>query len=423
MFDLTTFIDRKYWLAFINYIIISRKINFIFNTNSRLGYAILPYLKGKYPEIPIIDYIHMEEWYNRNGGYSRDSSAVASVIDKTLVCNKNTENILVEHFKRNRDEIKTVYIGVDEEKYNPKNSESKETILKKYNIVADDKFIISFICRISAQKRPHLLIKIIQKLKETRKDFLCVIAGDGEMLNEIKSKAKKYGLNDFIVFIGNIKETKEIYAISDITLNCSIKEGLALTSYESLAMGVPVISSDVGGQKELINDEVGVIVPCMQNEEDILKFDYKEEEIENYVKAINKVIDNINLYKEKCRAHILNGFTIKQMNNTINKIIEQIYISPNKEKISNGNGLTRNLEITKELIVMFFQENEKQYEWQCKQYNSFYFNLKNQYEETNFSKLSERLWKFKIYQVFIKLLQKTGIMKLIKIVLRRNNSQ
>ena len=33
--------------------------------------------------MPIIDYVHMEEWYNRNGGFSRDSSAYSSVIDNT----------------------------------------------------------------------------------------------------------------------------------------------------------------------------------------------------------------------------------------------------------------------------------------------------------------------------------------------------
>ena len=55
-------------------------------------------------------------------------------------------------------------------------------------------------------------------------------------------------------------KTVEIYTLSDMTLNCSSLEGLALTSYESLAMGVPVVSTDVGGQTELIDDTVGAIV-------------------------------------------------------------------------------------------------------------------------------------------------------------------
>ncbi len=51
----------------------------------------LPYIKSMYPEIPILDYVHMEEWYNRNGGYSRYSSMYNSIIDKTMVCNGNSK--------------------------------------------------------------------------------------------------------------------------------------------------------------------------------------------------------------------------------------------------------------------------------------------------------------------------------------------
>ena len=269
VFDLTTFIDKKYWLAFLNYIIKSRNINFIFNTNSRFGYAVLPYLKGKYPQIPIVDYVHMEEWYNRNGGYSRDSSAVASVIDKTLLCNKNSENILVDFFKRDRKDLETVYIGVDEKKYDPSSisEEYKKEILKKYEINKQGKFVIGYICRISLQKRPNLLIEIVKELKNKRNNFIVVVAGEGDLLPEIKRKARKFGLTENMAFIGNVKETKEIYAICDCTLNCSIKEGVALTSYESLSMGIPVISADVGGQKELICNEVGKVIPCMQKED------------------------------------------------------------------------------------------------------------------------------------------------------------
>ena len=59
-----------------------------------------------------------------------------------------------------------------------------------------------------------------------------------------------------------------------------------LTSYESLSMGVPVISSDVGGQKELINNDVGRVVKCYQKETDINIFNYEKEEIEQYVNGI-----------------------------------------------------------------------------------------------------------------------------------------
>lgn len=407
VYDLTTFIDQKYWIAFINYIIKKNNINLIFNTNSETGYALLPYLKNKYPEVPIIDYIHMEEWYNRNGGYSRDSSSVSSVIDKTLVCNENSRKILIDHFKRDEKELQTVYIGVDEEKYNPKEY-NKEELKEKYKL-PKDKYIISYICRITEQKRPFLLLEVIKKLKETRKDFQVLIVGDGNLLSKIKSKAKGLESEGYIKFLGRIEKTDEIYAISDMTINCSIKEGLALTAYESLSMGVPVISSDVGGQKELINKETGIIVPCIQKEEDIFDINYSEGEINSYVEGIEKILNNLEKYKSNCRRRILSGFTIKQMVENMSKILEEVTKEPKEEKKQNGKNIPK--DIVKELVTKQLVNMQIQYEWQSEEYNKQQGHVKYDYR---FQLFKERMWEHKWYRAIIKLMQKTGIMKVIK---------
>ena len=89
-------------------------------------------------------------------------------------------------------------------------------------------------------------------------------------------------------------------------------------------MGIPVVSCDVGGQKELISEEVGVIVPCMQEEEDIFDCNYKDEEIMPYVEGINKILENLETYKNKARQRVLNGFTIDNMVENMDKILEEI---------------------------------------------------------------------------------------------------
>ena len=404
VYDLTTFIDQEYWLSFIEYIIRKNRINLIFNTNSEMGYSALPFIKAKNPSIPIVDYVHMEEWYNRNGGYSRDSSADESVIDKTLTCNENSRKILIDYFKRKEEETKTVYIGVDKEKFNPEKYD-KEKLKEKFNL-PKDKFIISFICRITEQKRPLLLIDIIKELSLVRQDFMFLIVGDGALLNEVKEKAKKLNILDYICFMNSTDKAQEIYSVSDITINCSIKEGLALTSYESLSMGVPVISSDVGGQKELIEDSVGVIVPCLQKEEDIRDTNYKKEEINLYVKAIQKIIKNLDTYKSKCRQRILDGFTLEKMSDEMSNIFETIYKNPNQEKIENGKALSKNINLAKELINKYFVFYEKVYEWECSEYNKHYgyraFNYK-------FELFKETMWQHKWYRGLIKLIKMTGI--------------
>ncbi len=408
VYDLTTFLDHEYWLAFINYIIDKNNINLILNTNSEIGYAMLPYIKAKHSNIPIIDYIHMEEWYNRNGGYSRDSSGVASIIDKTLTCNKNSEKILEEHFNRNKDELQTVYIGVDENKFNPELYNAEE-LEKKYNI--NKKYVIGFICRITEQKRPFLLLEIIKKLRTQKDDFVFLIAGDGNLLSKLKRKIKNEKLEDCVKFIGKVEQTEEFYSACDITLNCSIKEGVALTSYESLSMGVPVISSDVGGQKELINEDVGVVVPCLQKEEDILEFEYEDDEIQNYVDAINKIIKNLDKYKQNCRKRILEGFTISHMVKNMSQILEDTQSKPNQQKIENGQALAKNIEITKELLTKSLIALNIKYTWECEEYNNVYYSKEM---HNNISQFGEKMWKYSWYRGLIKLLQKLGIIGFLK---------
>lgn len=406
VYDLTSFINQKYWLAFVNYIIEKEDINVIFNSNSKFGYYVLPYLKARYSKLPIIDYIHMEEWYNRNGGYSRYSSMLDSIIDKTLVCNENSKNILQEHFGRREEDIKTVYVGVDEDEFDPAKY-NKEKLLEKYSL-DKNKHILSYICRISEQKRPILLLAIINKLKEVRKDFKVLVVGEGNLLSKMKAKAKELNLDDYIQFLGNIEQTEEIYKISDLTINCSIKEGIALTSYESLSMGVPIVSSNVGGQAELIDENTGILITCRQNEKDIYKEEYNQEEVNDFTNAIVEILNNLDKYKENCRKRILDNFTLKSMIKNMSKIIEDVYKEPSNEKINNGEDLKNNINITKELITINMMNDKIEYDWECKEYEKRVYGIAYSKEGLNYKHelIKEQLWKFTIWRKFIIIIHK-----------------
>lgn len=65
IYDLTTFLDQKNWLSFVNYIIKRFQIDLVINMNCLFGYSIYPYLKKQF-SIPLIGYIgdHNDEYYN-----------------------------------------------------------------------------------------------------------------------------------------------------------------------------------------------------------------------------------------------------------------------------------------------------------------------------------------------------------------------
>ena len=187
------------------------------------------------------------------------------------------------------------------------------------------------------------------------------------------AKLRKYELNQYVKLLGNIKETAKIYKVSDLTINCSIKEGLALTSYESVAMGVPVVSANVGGQAELINDEVGAVVPCLQKENEIMNFKYSEEEIDLYVEKIDHILNNLPQYKSNCRKRILEGFTIDHMVKKMEDQFEEIAKHPNTNKIETGKKLEVAKDVCKEFLTKSFITMNGEYEWLCNQVNEEYF--------------------------------------------------
>ena len=407
VYDITSFLDQKYWIAFINYIIKKNDINLIMNSNSKFGYSIMPYLKSIYPHIPIVDYVHMEEWYNRNGGYSRYSAIYKSIIDKTLVCNENSRKILIDYFGKEEKEVETVYIGVDEDRFNPEKY-NKDELRLKYLGKNNKKKIISYICRISEQKRPLLFLQIISKLKEIRQDFNVLVVGDGDLSNKMKQKSKEMNLDKDIIFTGELKCTEEIYRISDLTVNCSLKEGLALTSYESLSMGVPVVSSDVGGQKELITNDVGEVISLLQDENDIYIEKYNEKEVKEFVFAINKVLDNIEKYKINCRKRIIDCFTQRNMIKKMSDILENVYLNPNQEKGKNGQGLVRNENITKEIIIQNMISDKIEYKWECNEFEKKVYGRYYSLNGMNYKKelLNERLWKIPVWRGLVKIIHK-----------------
>lgn len=389
VFDLTTFLDKQDWPAFISYLIESRNFDLIFQSNSVYGYYLLPWIKCNYPKIPIIDYIHMEEWYWRNGGFPRDSIAVDKYIDYTYTCSKYLITEMKDKMGKENDKIDVVYIGTDDKKFDP-------NIVKEANDVEisriKNKKIVIFPCRIADQKRPFLMLEILKKITITRKDIAFLVVGDGNLKKDLIEEVNQYGLTDSIVFVGAKNDVRPYYKIADVTLICSMIEGISLTAYESLSMGVPVITSDVGGQKELVDDTCGKIIKLYQDSyKDINNYNYSKQEIEDYAKAIEEVIDNNKAFKSNCRKRILNGFTVEQMQNNMLNIIEN--------KINNGtnvdfNSISGDIGMAERLVVMYSELSR-----------NFYYNPdvpQKKFKE----KFGAIMWKHKSYRKLIKLLKK-----------------
>lgn len=333
-FDLTSFLKRKDWASFIAYIIKSRRINIVFFTNSYYGYYALPWLKCQFKDIPFVDYIHSENWTLRNGGKPKDSNAVADYIDTTYTCTEYLKNLMYKTMKRNVKNVKTVYIGTDTSFFDPSiELEQDKDLREKY----EGKKVILLPCRIVHAKRPIFAINVIKRMAEMRDDVRLAIVGDGVAMEDVKKYIVENDLQNLVECYGYQKDVRPFYKIAAATIICSLQEGLSLVAYESMSMGVPVVSADIGGQRELVDNECGALIPVYQKLEEQLNFNYSEEEIQKYVNSLMEILDKLENtdIKEKCRQKVVKDFSITKMINTLDKEFTRL--------IKTGSKVNRNL--------------------------------------------------------------------------------
>ena len=330
IFDLPSFLEPKDFPEFISYFIQSREVDVLFLSNSYDGYYLVPWLRKEFPDLAIIDYVHMEEWYWRNGGYARTSGAMGEVLEKTYVCNERTRRVLIRDFDRKPESVETLYIGVDQELYDASKVESG--LARKELGIGADRPIVLFPCRIHPQKRPFLMMEIAKEVRKQIPNIAFVVVGDGPQFEELKIAVQQNDLEKTVYLAGRQKDMRPYYKDSAMTLICSLKEGLALTAYESLSMGKPVVTSDVGGQAELIDDTVGRVLPLLQSEaEELDNRMFTAEEIRQYVDAITELLKDTDAYEgmcATCRRKIEEGFSSQIMIRKLERIFEALARDP-----------------------------------------------------------------------------------------------
>ncbi|MFH1681544.1 MAG: glycosyltransferase family 4 protein [Candidatus Eisenbacteria bacterium] len=89
-----------------------------------------------------------------------------------------------------------------------------------------------------------------------------LIVGRGREEGALREKARALGVDRYIVFAGFRKEIERFYRVMDVSVLTSLSEGLSLTLLESMAHGLPVVVTRVGGNPEVVIDgETGFLVP------------------------------------------------------------------------------------------------------------------------------------------------------------------
>ena len=129
---------------------------------------------------------------------------------------------------------------------------------------------IVFAGRFMHQKNPLQLLRTLENLKNM--DWECTLLGDGPLRDEVERKIKLAGLETRITLTGWVTP-QEVYkhlSKSDLLFMPSLSEGLPVIGVQSLAMGLAIVASRVGGFVELVDEGKNGFLVDLQHPDDYL---------------------------------------------------------------------------------------------------------------------------------------------------------
>src|SRR5918999_1204408 len=140
----------------------------------------------------------------------------------------------------------------------PQPARSPEAVRGELGVDENHALIVT-VARLHVQKNLPNMLEALAKVDEA---FL-VVVGEGPLEDDLKRMAESLGISARVAFMGFVDDPADFIAAADVFCLSSVWEAIALAAQEAVMLGVPVVSTDVGGMSELITDgESGRLVPA-----------------------------------------------------------------------------------------------------------------------------------------------------------------
>lgn len=175
---------------------------------------------------------------------------VTPFIHRTIsVCNHGKNLLIGNKYPKNK--IDVIFNGVVPEEVD----KTKSTIRDELGL-SEDTFVVSILARFFWTKGLDFLVEATAELdKLMKRPYAVLVAGDGELFDEIKKMASDKGLDGKFICLGFRKDTKNILWGSDIYVNTSLcHEALSFAILEGLNADLPCVVTNRGGNADIIND-------------------------------------------------------------------------------------------------------------------------------------------------------------------------
>lgn len=117
---------------------------------------------------------------------------------------------------------------------------------------ASTDFVIGLPALLRKEKNHQQLVRAVAALRKLEVPARALVIGDGEMRPAIEELARQLGIAEYVTITGLQADVRTFIAACDVVTLCSLSETFSLAALEAMAMGRPVVLSDVGGASEMV---------------------------------------------------------------------------------------------------------------------------------------------------------------------------
>lgn len=231
-----------------------------------------------------------------------------NVVDRLIVNSLETKRTVLANNADLIDEskIRQIYNGFDVYEFD------KQDFSLLYSS-ENDEVVIGNAARLTAQKGQKHLIESAKILKDKGLNFKILIAGKGEMEQELKDYTTELNVNDNVKFLGFIENMKSFHASQDIFCLPSLWEGFGYALVEAMTLEKPVVGFNISSNPEVVADgKTGILVPV--------------ENTEKLAEALEKLIIDVELRKKMGsagRVRVLENFNTPLVLQKLVEVVEE----------------------------------------------------------------------------------------------------
>ena len=200
----------------------------------------------------------------------------------------------------------TILNGVNTDSFQRNKTDERKTIRNQYNI-PQEAIVVGTVAVFRFQKRLDKWLEVMAVAIAQNPNIFGIIAGAGPLEQEIYAKHATLQLEGKVLFAGLQTNVKPYYEAMDIFMMSSSFEGLPIALLEAMSMECAIVTTDAGGIKEVINDEIDGLLVSVD----------KYEKLSSLLTELSNDKEKLNFFQSQARKKVADSFSIVSMINQL----------------------------------------------------------------------------------------------------------